>query len=139
MLKISRFLAVAALAVLAGCVTVPVNRVVYDDAPLDDQRPSETYPERFTVEEGRAPNVVALFRESPAPRDVRVSEGYDFIRDRTELAREGYVLVGRSLFDTTDPDARSRAAERAVAIGAERAVFYPVDPTASNRDQRAGG
>lgn len=138
-MKTSRFLAIAALASLAGCVTVPVTRVVYDDAPLDEQRPRDALPERFTVEEGRAPDVVALFRESPAPREVRVSEGYDFIRDRTELAREGYVLVGRSLFETTDPDARVRAAERAVAIGAERAVFYPVDPTAANRDQRAGG
>ncbi len=139
MLKISRFLAVASLAALAGCVTVPVNRVIYDEAPIDDQRPNDAFPERFTVEEGRAPNVVALFRESPAPREVRVDEGYDFIRDRTELAREGYVLVGRSLFETADPNARSRAAERAVAIGAERAMFYPVDPTAANRDQRAGG
>ncbi len=138
-MKTSRFLAVAALAALAGCVTSPPTRVVYDDAPLEEQRPREAPPERFTVEEGRAPNVVALFRESPAPREVRVDEGYDFVRDRTELAREGYVLVGRSLFETTDPDARLRAAERAVAIGAERAMFYPVDPTAESRDQQPGG
>ncbi len=138
-MKTSRFLAVAALVALAGCVTVPVSRVDYDDAPLEEQLPREAPPERFSVEEGRAPNVVALFRESPAPREVRVSEGYDFVRDRTDLAREGYVLVGRSQFETTDPDARLRAADRAVAIGAERAIFYPVDPTADNRDQRAGG
>ncbi len=138
-MKTSRILAVAALAALAGCVTAPPTRVVYDDNPPDQQQPRDVPSERFSVEEGRAPNVVALFRESPAPSEVRVDEGDNFIRDRTELAREGYVLVGRSLFETTDPDARARAAERAVAIGAERAVFYPVDPTAENQDQQPGG
>lgn len=136
-MKSLRIPAVIALAALAGCVTAPQTRVVYDDNSRD-QQPLDIPPERFSIEEGRAPNVVALFRESPAPSQVRVDEGVDLVRDRTELAREGFVLVGRSLFETTDPDARRRAAERAVEIGAERAVFYPVDPTAMDRDQQPG-
>ena len=137
-MKSLRILAVIVLAALAGCVTAPQTRVVYDDNGPDRQQPLDVPPERFSIEEGRAPNVVALFRESPAPAQVRVDEGVDFIRDRTELAREGYVLIGRSLFETTDPDARRRAEDRAVEIGAERAVFYPVDPTAMDGDQQPG-
>lgn len=138
-MKLLRHIVVLAVVAIAGCVAAPLTRVEYNGNPPPPPQPREAPPERFSVEEGRAPEVVALFRESPAPSEVRVEEGTDFTRDRTELARQGYVLVGRSLFETTDPSARSRAAERAVAIGAERAMFYPIDPTAENREQQPGG
>lgn len=132
-MKALRYLVLLAV-VAAGCSSAP-PRVVYEQAAPP---PPVQQPEKFSVEEGRAPDVVALFRESPAPAEVRVEEGDDLIRDRTELARQGFVLVGRSRFETTDPDARSRAAERAVAIGAERALFYAVDPTETTQSSTPG-
>lgn len=132
-MKALRYLVLLAV-VAAGCASAP-PRVVYEQAAPP---PPVQQPEKFSVEEGRAPDVVALFRESPAPAEVRVEEGDDLNQDRTELARQGYVLVGRSRFETTDPDARSRAAERAVAIGAERALFYAVDPTETTQTSAPG-
>ena len=133
-MKSLRTLVLLALAAAAGCVSAP-PRIVYEQTAPP---PAVQQPEKFSVEEGRAPDVVALFRESPAPTEVRVEEGSDFVHDRTELARQGYVLVGRSQFETTDPDARARAAERAATIGAERALFYPVDPTVTTQSGAPG-
>lgn len=129
-----RLLSLVAVLGLAGCAAVPGPRVEYET------RPAPTLPpERFDIEEGRDAAVVAQFREAPAPATIRVGDGSDFAADRNRLAKEGYVLIARSRFLQSDPDARSRAAERAVAIGAEQALFYPVDPTPASSTPQPGG
>lgn len=126
-MNLLRCLVLLAVATVTGCASLPQPRVEYESAPV-----RQLPPEQFDIEEGRDAAVVAQFRESPPPASVMVNDGSDLATDRNRLAKEGYVLVARSRFLQSDEEARSRAAERAVAIGAEQALFYAVDPTPSS-------
>lgn len=133
-MNLARRLTLLAAVALSGCASLPAPRVEYESKPVPTLPPEE-----FGVEEGRDATVVAQFRESPAPASVMVNDGSDLAADRNLLARDGYVLVARSRFLQSDDDARSRAAERGVAIGAEKVLFYAVDPAPPASNNAPGG
>lgn len=112
---------VAACAVLGGCAT---TRSVHVEPASGAEAPVLSEAERYTEEPGRDAATIAAFRAAPPPAASQWSDGADPLADRNRLGAEGYAHVGTSRFAHWDERARTAAAARAQAVGADRALVY---------------
>ncbi|WP_325373910.1 PDZ domain-containing protein [Dokdonella sp.] len=115
------WLVAAACAVLGGCATM---RSVHVEPALGSEAAAVPEAERYSEEPGRDAATVAAFRAAPPSVAPQWADGADPLTDRNRLGAEGYAHVGTSRFARWDERARTAAAARAQALGADRALLY---------------
>lgn len=119
--RIETWIVVALLVALGGCAT---TRSVHVEPAPGAEAPGVTETERYAEEPGRDAATVTAFRAAPPAPAPHWSDGADPLTDRNRLGAEGYAHVGTSRFARWDERARTAAATRAQAVGADRALLY---------------
>lgn len=115
-MRIRRPAALAALVLLAGCVSAP-RPPVWQTQPPPPASP-------YVADPGRDAATLAEMRAAPAPAAPELSAGRNPTGDQNRLAAQGFVRIGTARYTGTDAGVRAEADRQGREVGADRVLLY---------------